>query len=631
MGKACRDRADLAAPDAGFRVEAWERGASAFALVMVPGVAGAVAAMLMHDGTSGEWFEGRGLLDRSDLHAAREAVVDALPRTPAGRGAAARFGLHAGFGELVRFVHETLSSDLGGPPGSVLPTLSASLSASARNPASALGYETLVREGGEDALPRVRLEPGSREPGTTALRALPRNALLNARLGMYPSTGPDLDAVFGGMRDVLVGRLDARAASVLCDRHWTPRAETFYADGGRDGFRRRQAAALYPCLAPAFAHHARIADLIDAGRPYEAEAAGLLSTLLPAGPPLGVSGLRRLRTLTGDVTFGTLVEVLSLARALPLDWLPTASPGWDRLIELHRGMGLGRYAEALGLDPRDLLRDVVRWWRDPGDGDGFEPAAWLAGLEDARDMARRAAETLVEPLLRMPPGTEAIRIAGRLLFRGLASGGVVARSRAWHEDMPRFDRIVPGETPGLRWPAIFPRFDAGDGVWIEALTSPDALASEGARGRDGAGARGLEHCVGGYARDCWLGRAHVASIRREGRGPYERLSTVELVHGVGGLAVRQHRGGRNAPPPEAAVRALDALLAAVRDGSVVLDPLALHVRRGGGGVERTTPEALADAARAWAPHLPRSAPRTDAPALAAWIASRGREAVKYPT
>lgn len=617
-----------------FRVEAWERGPDAFALVMVPGVAGVTAAMLGHAGKGGAWFEGRGLLEPGDLYAPRDAVADALPRMPAGRAATARFGLHAGFGDLVRFVHETLSADLGGPPGTRIPTLSATLSASGRNPAAALGYETLVRDDGEPALPRVRPVGGSRLPSGGGLRVLPAHALLNAHLGLYPSRDPGIETVFGEIREILGARLDARAGSVLCVRHWSPRAEAFYADPGRDGARRRQAAALYPCLAPAFAHAPRIAALIDAGRPYEAELAGLLSPLLPAGPPLAAAGLRRLRTLTPDISFGTLVEVLGLVRALPVDWLPTASLGWDRLVELHRGMGLGRYAEALGLDPGDLLRDVVRWWRDPREGDGYEPAAWLAGLEDARDMARRAAHTLVEPFLRMPPGSDAIRIAGRILFRGAASGGIMSRSRAWHDDMPRFDRIVPGETPGLRWPAAFPRYEAGDGVWIEALTTPDALTEEGSRGRDGAGVRGLGHCVGGYARDCWLGHAHVASIRRAKGASFERLSTVELVHGPDGLAVRQHRGASNGPPPDVAESALERLLAAVRDGAVALDPLALHVRRGAGAVDRSAPEALADAARAWAPHLPRSAPRTGAPELAAWIATRGGDGAprnKYPT
>jgi hypothetical protein len=622
MTSAARIEPGMARP---FRVEAWTDGDAAWVLLLARAPADVVVLALRHDAARRTWMQGSGIFPASALHAPRQAVADALPLRAAGRSMALRFGLHGTLNDLARFVHGVVCADLAGRPAQpTLPTLSASLSATRTDKAGDMGYESVLPPL-DSEIPARCLLPDGLPPVEAALHVLPSDGFVMRRAAPAPADAWPFGDVMLPVRDFLRSRLDPGAAAVLAPRHWSPDAEAFYAADGATGSRRRQAAGLYPVLAPMIARLPEVGRHIDAGRPFEAELARALGTCMSGGAAPAPAFLRRLRAVPGDLSFWALVEVVDMAAALPLDWLPKDAVGWDRFLNVHRG--IARFADTTGLSVVDLVRDANRWWRSPADGDGFRPEDWLDGLEEARDMARRASLTLVEPLLARPAGADVLRLSGRALFGGLASGGVIARARAWHDDLPRFDRILPDSSGKGGWPELFPPFDAGGGIEVAVLTSPDALRDEGSRHRDASGSHGLDHCVAGYARDCRIGTCHIASVRRIARnGRHVRLSTVELAPGPDGMAVRQHRGPRNqAPPPEAAA-ALERLLAAVASGSVTLSPEALapRVLDAAGEPDRRAPGAIAAAMLAWRGHLPRSAPRDDPGALADWLSRGGK-------
>jgi hypothetical protein len=189
----------------------------------------------------------------------------------------------------------------------------------------------------------------------------------------------------------------------------------------------------------------------------------------------------------------------------------------------------------------------------------------------------------------------------------------------------RFEAGLPNKGSGSAWPAAFPPFAAGNGIEVVCLTDEAQLKAEGSSVPDASGSAGLDHCVGGYGRECFTGQSHIASIRRVTPSGYERLSTVEFEPGEGdepGLDVSQHYGERNRKPSDEAITALEAFLEAVDKGAVPLSEEALSRRSEQGFGEPydwRVPEAMDQAFFAWSGFLPRDVARGGLPALHARI------------
>ncbi len=92
-------------------------------------------------------------------------------------------------------------------------------------------------------------------------------------------------------------RLVAASIGFAPGAMWSPRLQAHLGEPGRTGEFRRQAAALLPILAPMLAHDPGLSALVDAGRPYAAEACAALDRWLAPrrGGGFTPAKLRRLR------------------------------------------------------------------------------------------------------------------------------------------------------------------------------------------------------------------------------------------------------------------------------------------------------------------------------------------------
>ena len=119
-----------------------------------------------------------------------------------------------------------------------------------------------------------------------------------------------------------------------------------------------------------------------------------------------------------------------------------------------------------------------------------------------------------------------------------------------------------------KWPLLLPeREQLSPSVQAVSLGNSYALAMEGKR---------MQHCVGSYARRCFLGESHIISLRdSEDRS----LSTIEITTGrydARHLKIVQHKGPGNRTPDQF-LRSLESnLLSAIQKNA---DFKALEARR----------------------------------------------------
>ena len=331
---------------------------------------------------------------------------------------------------------------------------------------------------------------------------------------------------------------------------------------------------------------------------------------VPSG--LTVAKLRRMRAIgrtphvDGDDDFRGAINGVS---ALPVDALPTTPTGWHNFL----GQGRKPVQWALALpDPAAFLRGMpADWdaaaWIGPVPGRPFQPPSNLIDEEfsDLGDMIRQCADGLVAACLPWvaTDRTASWRAALPILLAGRTFAAASKLQRAWHRDLARFQALLDRDY-GLSWAPLFAPYDARGGIEIRCLTDSAALRAEGADGLDGDGMAGLAHCVGGYARSCLAGDSHIASISLAVPGGRRRLSTVEFSFRSGRLAVRQHRGLRNAPPSPEAQAALSLLQVDAATGDVAFFPDVEGVPAPSGDL--SVPRGRAEVAfEAWRPYLPR--------------------------
>ncbi len=328
-----------------------------------------------------------------------------------------------------------------------------------------------------------------------------------------------------------------------------------------------------------------------------------------------------------------LMRALALLSDVPPDWVPKG-PDWA--LYLERGASTLFAARRLAVGPR---RDWTRGGTDPTFGTMLDVrgrwGAWHAALtreaggtdvpkavNDVLDVARALASQVLAPAVALsgvpgdgqPSHDDLARAAFHLLFSGRRLRRMVAASTRWHKAAPGTSATL-SELPGdvsravEGWDAGLPDHREGD-LSVVVLTDAAGLADEGRDGRDADGVGGLCHCVGGYVRDCRLGRSRILSVRRHlGDGAWERVSTVEVDVRGDAVGLAQHRGRGNAEPsPEAA----DLVARYLRDVAVpdALDRAALAPHPEGevtgAGYAWRRPGNWEVAVRLWRPLLPRA-------------------------
>jgi hypothetical protein len=255
----------------------------------------------------------------------------------------------------------------------------------------------------------------------------------------------------------------------------------------------------------------------------------------------------------------------------------------------------------------------------PGRGEPNQPAAWLqspwagvrrntivrmdyVGSEHARDAIGALAEDILRPLavhratiakrgdlgysflhsFEFPAGlrnSEERRAFLAVLNRAIiGSRGIKAFQEAvelWHRRVATISAVRHErrtDRPG--WPAICPPWRCDRGVHeIVPITSAAGVVEEGNR---------LDHCVGGYYRQCRSGAVQILSLRRDGA----HAATIELT--LSGMTadtlsfqVGQFKARRNRRPDDELHDVLRAFLTALKSGThpIFRTQLAAHRER----------------------------------------------------
>jgi hypothetical protein len=191
----------------------------------------------------------------------------------------------------------------------------------------------------------------------------------------------------------------------------------------------------------------------------------------------------------------------------------------------------------------------------------------------------------------------AARRFGKLNWPLQATANVVLRSRRltqlaessawWHrEQMGVRTRLLEafpfaGRPKGAQsWPPLHPGgpWVAPNGLRIVALTTEDELVDEHKR---------MQHCVNGYASNCFFGGSHILSVRRDGEpggfgtieirqdailaeaGTYSEHPDAPLLSLP--ASVSQFKSFKNTKPPGAAWEALWAYVGAILTGGLKLE------------------------------------------------------------
>ena len=653
------------------QAECWEADGMTRLLIVAQGALGAGAMLAVRDDATGFVRCGNALVEPCASHHDRDALASAIPlgtATVVDLVDLEAFGDASGIPDIVQGIVTAKPSDSGRKfmPWNSGDTMQR-IGACGRKPVLGEGIKfdfggsigfTFEKTGRLSDTPNVRhvsegaaplKAPGSGEPmpGTLIDLAGADRSGVPARQVRH--------ALAGAFSRFSTPEFKARVAP-LGPVSWMEGGYAFFGAPGRTGQRRLQAAQVYPALAAVIMHDDKTRTAVEAGRPFEAAlldvVAGTLSKAV--GKSLNLAMLRRLRGLPGSTGVRDLVVSAALATSLPIDWVPSTSNTWKAMRDAL--FPLQNEVEKLGLDMADVAAHV---------GVGFARGTWtgslattergkpiqpgdvtVGGTADAKggakagrdalrgavDMVKSLERTLLRPLRDAllidgePFGwdfdddgeaTSEMQHAGRMLLGGKTLPGIDAMQARWHERLSRLNADLPLQIGVNAWPAAFEPYTSEGGYVISCLTTEPMLKAEGARGDDADGLPGLDHCVGGYAQDCFTASSHIASVRKDFGDGLRRVSTLEFrlaaVRDVDGnpvfnLREIQHKAHKNEPPPAGAAIAVAELADALGRGLHKADTWAIQERSAEGFsavYNPMLPGAVAQAFEAWRPLLTR--------------------------
>ncbi|MEI7773371.1 MAG: hypothetical protein WCK17_01215 [Verrucomicrobiota bacterium] len=250
--------------------------------------------------------------------------------------------------------------------------------------------------------------------------------------------------------------------------------------------------------------------------------------------PGKASILRRIASAeSGPETWrGDLARLLALLDPLPPEKVPTSELEWNAFHSICLGLELDRAEQRYHENHEDRLQVKLRWMAESARIGWQKSYARFAAFEggigaitDAFDLldeirnagnylAKRSGEKFSSEddrkeksrkrWLKAPTKLGVFRIVecSVRLYRAIWTDAGLPESVDTHRSA---------------WPCLLAQtVELGDNVYAVTLGNAKALTEEGRR---------MQHCVGGYWQDCFLGNSHIVSLRDAGG---ESLSTLQV-------------------------------------------------------------------------------------------------------
>ena len=266
---------------------------------------------------------------------------------------------------------------------------------------------------------------------------------------------------------------------------------------------------------------------------------------------------------------GDTAGLLSLLDPLPPEKVPSSEVEWNAFHSVCIGLRLDRATERHRDDQDEKFQVKLRWlielgrvgWQksyerlasfDGGMGALSDAFDLLDEIRDAGDyLAKKAGEECtIEANWWEKSRKRWLKAPTKFgVFR------IVDYSARWHRVICA-DTGVPESTDTSRsvWPSLFAQpIKLAENVYATCLGNAAALSAEGRR---------MQHCVGLYWKNCFLGNSHIVSLRND-RG--QSLSTLEFrvaKDGTRQCEIIQHRAHQNKTPSDH-LRALEGNLKAL--------------------------------------------------------------------
>lgn len=289
-----------------------------------------------------------------------------------------------------------------------------------------------------------------------------------------------------------------------------------------------------------------------------------------------VSILRRLATTQANPApwRGNLEGLLAMLDPVAPEKVPCNDEEWNAFHSISLGLGMNaREEDRYDLYGRSELHQSVkrRWVADSsrtGWTNAFQKFAAIEGGTDAiqdafdfLDAIGKAGDYLASQSGEKSDSYEEQRkkSSERWLKAPQTFGmfRIVEWSARWHRmiwDNAGLSEEVDKHTD--KWPLLLPeREQLSPSVQAVSLGNSYALAMEGKR---------MQHCVGGYAKRCFLGESHIISLRDSND---RSLSTLEIrldKYNARQMKIIQHKGHGNRSPERSLILLEANLLSAIQ-------------------------------------------------------------------
>jgi hypothetical protein len=263
---------------------------------------------------------------------------------------------------------------------------------------------------------------------------------------------------------------------------------------------------------------------------------------------------------------GNLSGLLALLEPLPPEKIPASDEEWNAFHSIFVALGLDRPSHGQRENHEDRLQLKHRWMVEcarMGWKKAYERFAALDGglgaLSDAFDFLDEVHDAGNYLAVRSGENLQSADDCGKKFrerwLRAPNKFGmfrIIEYSVRWHRSAfteAGFSGCVDANRS--TWPCLLSQpVQLAPGLFAVPLGNTDALAEEGRR---------MQHCVGSYWRNCFLGHSHIISLRDAAGNP---LSTIELSVNQKGphrCEIVQHRAPKN-KTPATELRALEGRL-----------------------------------------------------------------------
>ncbi|NBV87279.1 MAG: hypothetical protein EBS01_13695, partial [Verrucomicrobia bacterium] len=287
--------------------------------------------------------------------------------------------------------------------------------------------------------------------------------------------------------------------------------------------------------------------------------------------PGKASILRRIASAeTGPETWrGDLVGLLALLDPLPPEKVPSSELEWNAFHSICLGLGLDRALQRYHENNEERSQVKLQWMAEAariGWQKAYEKFAAFEGgmgaIADAFDLLdeiRNAGNYLARKSgEKFSSEDERKEKSRKRWLKAPSKFGVfriVEYSIRWHRAV--WTHAGLPESVDINrsvWPSLLAQpVELGANVYAVTLANAQALTEEGRR---------MQHCVGGYWHDCFLGNSHIISLRDSSGQSLSTLQVSLPKDGTRKCEIIQHRAHRNKTPGYA-LRSLEGKLKAL--------------------------------------------------------------------